>query len=62
MGRVRLEVRLPRRWLTSSALPLKKTAEATLLATYEVEWVKTYPDNTDPGVLLFEARAPQPPE
>jgi hypothetical protein len=62
VGRVRLEVRLPRQWVADSALPLKKTAEATLLATYEVEWVKTYPDNTDPSVLLFGARAPQPPE
>ncbi len=62
VGRVRLEVRLPKLWEAGSALPLKKTAEATLLATYEVEWVKTYPDNTDPGVLLFEARAPSAPE
>ena len=62
VGRVRLEVRLPKQWMTSSTLPLKKTAEAMLLATYEVKWTKTYPDNTDPGVLLFEAWAPQPPE
>ena len=60
--RIRMVLRIPKEWHATSPFRLKREKEATLLVDYDLKWDPAQPDNADPGMVLFEARAPASPE